>query len=66
MTGVEEEKYMVIDQNNHIYYNEFGSEEEIMTLECAKWLVYRLSEGAKEDRLKLKIVELVDYKEYIK
>lgn len=31
------ERFMVIDQNNHIYFNEFGSDEEIMTLEDAKW-----------------------------
>ncbi len=54
------ERFMVIDQNNHIYFNEFGSDEEIMTLEDAKWLVYKLSDGAEEDRLKLKVFELVE------
>jgi hypothetical protein len=53
------ERFMVIDQNNHIYFNEFGSDEEIMTLEDAKWLAYKLSDGVKEDRLKLKVFELV-------
>jgi hypothetical protein len=54
------ERFMVIDQNNHIYFNEFGSDEEIMTLEDAKWLAYKLSDGAEEDRLKLKVFELVE------
>ena len=40
------ERFMVIDENNHIYFNEFGSDEEIMTLEDAKWLAYELSDGA--------------------
>lgn len=50
------ERFMVIDQNNHIYYNEFGSEEEIMDLESAKWLAYKLSDGCKEHRLILKVL----------
>lgn len=57
------ERFMVIDQNNHIYYNEFGSDEEIMDLESAKWLAYKLSDGCKEDRLILKVMELVEVKE---
>ena len=60
---MKEDRYMVIDQNNHIYYNEFGSDEEIMSLECAKWLVYKLSDGAKEERLILRVVELVEVSE---
>lgn len=54
------ERYMVIGNNNSIFYNEFGSDEEIMTFDDAKWLVYKLSDGVKEDRLKLKIMELVE------
>lgn len=60
---MKEDRYMVIDQNNHIYYNEFGSGEEIMSLECAKWLVYKLSDGAKEERSILRVVELVEVSE---
>ena len=60
---MKEDRYMVIDQNNHIYYNEFGNDEEIMSLECAKWLVYKLSDGAKEERLILRVVELVEVSE---
>jgi len=55
-----EDRYMVIDQNNHIYYNEFGSDEEIMDLDSAKWLAYKLSAGCKEDRLVLKVMKLVE------
>ena len=58
-----EDRYVVIDQNNHIYYNEFGNDEEIMDLECAKWLVYKLSDGCKEERLVLKVMKLVEFVE---
>ena len=60
---MKEDRYMVIDQNNDIYYNEFGNYEEIMSLECAKWLVYKLSDGAKEERLILRVVELIEVSE---
>ena len=60
---MKEERFIVIDQNNQIYFNEFGGDEEIMTLDCAKWLAYKLSDGVKEDRLVLKVMELVEVKE---
>lgn len=58
---MKEERFMVIGSDNQIYFNEFGCDEEIMTLECAEWLVYKLSDGVKEDRLKMTIMELVHY-----
>lgn len=42
---------MVIGSDNQIYYNEFGDDEEVMTLEDAQWLLYKLTDGVKEDRL---------------
>ena len=42
---------------------EFGNDEEIMDLESAKWLAYKLSDGCKEERLILKVMELVEVKE---
>ena len=60
---MKEERFMVIDQNNYIYYNEFGNDEEIMDLESAKWLAYKLSDACKEERLILKVMEIVEVKE---
>lgn len=57
---LKEQRFMVIGQDNQIFYNEFGFDEEIMTLEDAKFLVYKLGSGVKEGRLKLKVMELVE------
>ena len=60
MSKMKEERFMVIGSDNQIYYNEFGDDEEVMTLEDAQWLLYKLTDGVKEDRLQMKVMELVE------
>ena len=60
MSKMKEERFMVIGSDNQIYYNEFGADEEVMTLEDAQWLLYKLADGVKEDRLQMKVMELVE------
>jgi len=60
MSKMKEERFMVIGSDNQIYYNEFGADEEIMTLEGAQWLLYKLTDGVKEERLQMKVMELVE------
>ena len=60
---MKEERFMVIGSDNQIYYNEFGDDEEIMTLEDAQWLLYKLTDGVKESRFQMKVMELVEVME---
>lgn len=60
MSKMKEERFMVFGSDNQIYYNEFGADEEIMTLEGAQWLLYKLTDGVKEERLQMKVMELVE------
>ena len=60
MSKMKEERFMVIGSDNQIYYNEFGDDEEVMTLEDAQWLLYKLTDGVKEGRLQMKVMELVE------
>lgn len=60
---MKEERFMVIGSDNQIYYNEFGDDEEVMTLEDAQWLLYKLTDGVKEERLQMKVMELVEVME---
>lgn len=57
---MKEERFMVIGKDNQIFYNEFGNDEEIMTLEDATFLAWTFNEGFKSDSDNLlKIMELV-------
>lgn len=60
--SIKEKRFIVMDDQGHIYFNEFGNEEEVMDYDSAKYL----AEALNGSQPFCKVMELVEVNDHCK